>query len=108
MALYVCIKKWKKRSREGKVQSPTHSGKKTIVKNEVKNVLLAWLVKVLHSTFYTKWATNTIWIVIKDNKYENKITKTSTFIFMSLFISQKQKFSGENYLSVAALVVFFI
>ena len=28
---------------------------KTIVKNEVKNVLLAWLVKVLYSTFYTEY-----------------------------------------------------
>jgi hypothetical protein len=29
--------------------------KKTIEKNEVKNVLLAWLVKVLYSTFYTEY-----------------------------------------------------
>jgi hypothetical protein len=39
---------------------------------------------------------------------KTKLQKQVTFIFMSLFISQKQKFSGENYLSVAALVVFFI
>jgi hypothetical protein len=46
---------------------------------------------------------------MKDNKYENnKINKQHRLIFMSVFIWQKQKFSGENYKSVAALVVFFI
>jgi hypothetical protein len=70
--------------------------------------------------------TNTVWIVfqrqyevfrhlIKDNKYENnKINKLHRqvrfswlhLIFMSLiFIKQKQKFSGKNYKSVAALSV---
>ena len=47
MALYVC-KKWKKWSREGKVQSPKQLQKNTIVKNEVKNVLLVSKTTLQH------------------------------------------------------------
>jgi hypothetical protein len=41
--------KWKKRSREGKVQSPKHLQEKKIV----KNVLL--VSKLLYSTFYIEY-----------------------------------------------------
>ena len=59
-------------TREQSTKSDTFA-KTNNCKKRGKNVLLAWLVTVLYSTFYTEYTntdyTNTVWIVFQE-KYE--------------------------------------